>query len=113
MASPRAPALPSWWGALRGVAEHVPEGGWDGCIRCAMEAPGGWVRLLRTCSSGPLHPFAGDDFGADGLGSLTICSWHSYEPRTSYACPLSCILQGVGARGTVFPALHGSRVRHC
>lgn len=57
------------------------------------------MRLLRTCSSGPLHPFAGDDFGADGLGSLTICSWHSYEPRTSYACPLSCILQGVGHGG--------------
>lgn len=56
------------------------------------EAPGGWVQLLRTCSSGPVHPSAGDDFGADGFGSSAICSWHSYKAVTSYACLLSCIL---------------------
>ncbi|KAF4802454.1 NK6 homeobox 3 [Turdus rufiventris] len=36
---------------------------------------------------------AGDDFGADGLGSLAICSWHIYEPMASSACLLPCVLQ--------------------
>lgn len=48
------------------------------------------MQLLRTCSSGPFHPFAGDDFGSDGLGSFTICSWHSYEPMSSVMHPARC-----------------------
>lgn len=71
------------------------------------------MQLFKTCSSGPLRPFAGDDFGAGGLGSLAICSWHSYEPMTSYACLLSRILQDVGHGGTVFPLLQGSGVKPC
>lgn len=71
------------------------------------------MQLLRTCSFGRVHPFTGDGFGADGLGSLAICSWHSYEPMTSSACLLPCVLQGVGRGGTVIPALRGPGVKHC
>lgn len=65
-------------GGLQSMLPLSQRVGGMGASTVPWEARGGWVQLLRTCSSGPLHPFAGDDFGADGLGSSAICSWYSY-----------------------------------
>lgn len=112
-----SPGAPGWQHCLPGgelagelqsmllLSQRV---GGMGAPAVPWEASGGCVQLFRTWSSGPLHPFAGDNFGADGLGSLAIYSWHSYEPMTSYTCLLSSILQGVGHGGTL---LQGSGVK--
>ncbi|RMB95108.1 hypothetical protein DUI87_28384 [Hirundo rustica rustica] len=71
---PQVGALPKAGG------EYLPRG-----RSCWAEAAPEW-RGGRQCGGR-------DDFGADGLGSLAICSWHSHELMTSYACLLSCVLQ--------------------
>lgn len=65
-------------------------GWWAGGTRCPLGSPWGALR-------------------ADGSGSFSVRSWHSYKVTSSACLPVT-ILQGVGLGGRVFLVLCGSGV---